>query len=196
MELLKLLKTTMEGLAQIKQLDVTNLHSLQQDLLQVVYVYLYKNGIAANELFADETSIKIQHMAVNSIIDMMKWQTYLINKTIDYGKEVQKSQSMIEKIKQFIHTNYSNNITRTEVAAYVYLTPEYLAKLFKKETGINIKDYINQYRLEEAKMMLAQSDKKISDIAIEVGFDNFSYFTTLFKKNTGMAPNDYRKNIR
>ncbi|MGN6711611.1 response regulator transcription factor [Anaerocolumna jejuensis] len=194
-ELLNLLKSTLNALAHKKQLDAATLHSIQQDMLQVVYVYLYENGIQAAELFSDTTSVNMQQKAIVSIIDMLRWLTYMINKTLDYQNEVLKSQSIIEKVKKFIHLNYEQDITRTEVAADVYLTPEYLAILFKRETGINIKDYINQYRLEKAKLLLAQSDNKISDIAFEVGFNSFSYFTTLFKKMTGLSPNDYRKQL-
>lgn len=194
-ELLKLLKGILDMLAHKKQLDVAALHAIQQDLLQAIYVYLHENGIQATALFSDDVSIRMQQRATNSIIDMLRWQTHTINKTIDYELEVKKSQTMIEKVKQFVHANYKYDITRTEVSASVYLTPEYLAKIFKKETGINIKDYINQYRVDKAKILLVQTDLKISDIAAEVGFDNFSYFTTVFKKMTGLTPNEYRKSL-
>jgi two-component system response regulator YesN len=84
------------------------------------------------------------------------------------------------------------DIGRNEIAGEFYLTPEYLAKLYKKKTGMNLKDYINEYRIEVAKELLKTGEKNISNIAETVGFDNFSYFSTLFKKMTGVSPKDYK----
>ena len=74
-----------------------------------------------------------------------------------------------------------------------FLTPEYLAKVYKRQTGHNLKDYIIGYRIEMAKQLLADDIKSISDISAEVGFDNFSYFSTVFKKYTGITPGEYRR---
>jgi len=68
-----------------------------------------------------------------------------------------------------------------------------LSKMYKKQTGISLKDYISEYRIEQAKILLRKSELLVSDVAEEVGFDNFTYFSTLFKKYTGMTPNQYRK---
>ncbi len=65
--------------------------------------------------------------------------------------------------------------------------------MYKKKTGKNIKDYINEYRLEQAKELLNDSRVRVSDVAAEVGYSNFSYFSTLFKKYTGLTPNEYRQ---
>ncbi|MBQ1310903.1 MAG: helix-turn-helix transcriptional regulator, partial [Blautia sp.] len=88
---------------------------------------------------------------------------------------------------------YSEEIGRNEIGAAFYLVPEYVAKLYKKKTGKALKDAINDYRLTRAKTLLMTSDRKVSEIAQEVGFDNFSYFSTLFKKSMGMTPNEFRK---
>ena len=63
----------------------------------------------------------------------------------------------------------------------------------KKKTGINLKDYINEYRIEQAKELLKHGDANVSDVAFAVGFDNFSYFSTLFKKVTGVSPSAWQK---
>ena len=63
--------------------------------------------------------------------------------------------------------------------------------MFKKETGISLKQYITDFRIDKAKELLSRADARISDVATEVGFDNFSYFSTVFKKTTGLTPNEY-----
>ena len=63
---------------------------------------------------------------------------------------------------------------------------------YKKLTGRTIKDTITEYRIDEAKRMLERGER-VSDVAETVGFDNFTYFSTIFKKYTGVSPNQYCK---
>lgn len=78
------------------------------------------------------------------------------------------------------------------MAAAVYLTPEYLAKIFKRSEGINLKDYIYQLRIQEARRLL-MAGARVSEVAQLVGFDNFAYFSTIFKKVTGMTRMNTKK---
>lgn len=190
-ELLNLLKFSMQGLAAKRELDRDSLNFVRQDLLQIIYVYLYGKGIQATELFTDKDFADLELKAADSIMDMIRWQTCMVSRTLDYVSEVEQSWSIIEKARAFVRSHYQEGITRTEVADSVYLTPEYLARLFKKETGITIKQYINDYRMERAKELLSGGNVRISDVASQVGFDSFSYFSTVFKKYTGMTPNEY-----
>ncbi|MCR5101362.1 MAG: helix-turn-helix domain-containing protein [Butyrivibrio sp.] len=190
-ELLNLLKFSMESLAAKKKLDAVALKDIKQDLLQTVYVYLYGKEIQATQLFGNEAAISLDERAGDSLMDMIRWQVYLISQTIDYVSEVEQSNSIVSRAKAFVHEHYKEEISRTEVAASVYLTPEYMAKMFKKETGISIKQYITDYRVSKAKELLSNPDIRISDVATDVGFDNFSYFSTVFKKTTGYTPNEY-----
>ena len=84
----------------------------------------------------------------------------------------------------------------TDVADHVHLSSEYFTRLFKRETGQNIKDYIIQAKVDAAKDLLARSDIPVSLIALEMGYDNFSHFTQIFKKICGVTPSEYRKDAR
>ncbi|GKU23454.1 hypothetical protein CFB3_16770 [Clostridium folliculivorans] len=187
------IKKELELLVAKNNLDVSVMRSIHQDFMQIIYTFLYKREIQAHKLFSDKISQKLNFSADNSIFDMMKWVHFIITRTIDYAEEAEKSQSIIEKSKKYIHDNFNENITKNDVAAKVFLTPDYVAKLFKAEVGIAIKEYINQCRIERAKELLISTNTSISIIASEVGFDNFSYFSTIFKKLTGLSPYSYRK---
>ena len=186
------LKGVLENLIARRTLNASVLQTIQVNLTQIVYVYLYKNGIWADELFSDRTAVKLRNRAVNSGVDMLKWQNYLIRKTVDYIREVKESDNIVQKIKNYVKEHYREDIGRNEAAAVVYLTPEYMAKLFKKDTGLSLKDYIHQVRIQEAKVLLA-GGTRVSEVAQEVGFDNFSYFSTVFKRVTGLSPNEYKR---
>ncbi len=193
-ELLNLLKFSMESMAAQKKLDAAALTEMKQDLLQAVYVYLYGKEIQATQLFADDAFSSLERQATDSVVNMVRWQVYMITKTIDYVTEVEQSDSIVSKAKSFVAAHYKEDISRNEIAESVFLTPEYMAKMFKKETGISIKQYITDFRIAKAKELLSAPNARVSDVAAEVGFDNFSYFSTVFKKATGLSPNEYAKN--
>lgn len=80
----------------------------------------------------------------------------------------------------------------TYLADQVYLSPNYLSDLLKKETGMNAQDHIHHYLIEEAKNLLLGSDKPVNELAYSLGFEYPQYFSRLFKSKTGMTPLEYR----
>ncbi|MFS4428411.1 helix-turn-helix domain-containing protein [Chryseobacterium sp. S90] len=82
--------------------------------------------------------------------------------------------------------------TVSYLAEKINLSPNYLSDLLKKETGMNAKDQIHYFLVEEAKNILLGSDKSISEIAYQLGFEYPQYFSKLFKQKTGNTPQEYR----
>ena len=70
------------------------------------------------------------------------------------------------------------------------------ARVFKKEEGISITDYVIRMRIKKASELLQYSEISINEIAMKVGYDNFSYFSRLCKKMLGCSPKDYRKKAK
>lgn len=190
--ILNYLKQTFQELTILKRMHLYSLYLIKQEIMQVVYADLMQKGIQATKLFHDEFSIQLSNRSLDGTTDMIRWVNYLLEKTFAYENEVKKSATIIDKINQYVHNHYKEDIDRNKIAEEFFLTPEYLAKLYKKKTGLTIKNYINDYRIEKAKKLLHTSDNSISEIAVAVGFDNFSYFSTLFKKSIGVSPKDYR----
>jgi two-component system response regulator YesN len=75
----------------------------------------------------------------------------------------------------------------------VYLNPDYLTRVFKKQTGLSISDYLQQQRIEYAKKLLVETNSSVSEVALAAGYSNFSYFSTIFKKSTELNPMEFRK---
>lgn len=192
-EILRYLKQLFHELTAYNKLNLYTLYLMKQEIMQVVYADMMRQGIQATKLFYDELSKKIADHALDSAIDMIRWVNYLLEKTFQYEEEITKPATLVNKINHYIQEHYTEDIGRNEIAAKFYLAPEYLAKSYKKKTGINLKDYIILYRIEKAKELLKQDDKNVSDIAELVGFANFSYFSTIFKKFTGFTPMEYKK---
>jgi len=95
-----------------------------------------------------------------------------------------------------IQENYMRKMTIDELAELVKLSTSYFSKVFKSIFEKTTVEYINEYRIEKACLLLTQTDDKIIDIAFSVGFDNFSYFIRKFKALKGITPSTYRHNHR
>lgn len=190
--LLLYLKQVFNELSAYNKLNQYSLYLIKQEITQVVYADLMENGIHAAKLFCDDLSIKMAGRSIYSIVDMIRWVSYILEKTFSYEEEMQKSATIIEKINAYIRKHYSEDISRNEIAQAFFLTPEYISRLYKKKTGVNLKDYINEYRIEKAKELLKSFTSNVSEVAQIVGFDNYSYFSTLFKKFTGVSPKEYK----
>ena len=123
---------------------------------------------------------------------MIKWANYLLDATFEYEKKILKSFTVCDKINAYIRQHYKEHIGRNEIAEEFFLAPEYLSKVYKKETGISINEAIAACRVEQAKLLLDRGER-VSDVAEKVGFDNFTYFSTTFKKLEGVSPTKYKK---
>ena len=82
------------------------------------------------------------------------------------------------------------------MAGQVSFNPEYFSRRFTKETGLNFVTYLNNLRMGRAVELLERTDKKIYEIAEEVGYSSVSYFSTAFKKTFGQNPNEYQLRAR
>jgi two-component system response regulator YesN len=87
-------------------------------------------------------------------------------------------------------------VSLVKLAELVYLNPAYLSRVYKQITGTNISDYIYNTRLSKAKKILRESNSKVQEIALAVGFESVAYFIRSFKKSTGMTPQEYRENLK
>jgi AraC-like DNA-binding protein/ligand-binding sensor protein len=103
--------------------------------------------------------------------------------------------TLIKKSINYIHEHYKQNITLEKVADHIGLNPSYFSTLFKKDTGENFSTYLLNLRIETAKQLLRNTNLPLVDIAIEAGFDNQSYFSYVFRKNTGISPRQYRQTL-
>ncbi len=92
----------------------------------------------------------------------------------------------------YISQNLHSNISVADLAESVGLNETYLSKLFKKEMGESISEYIRYKKVETAKTLLQYSDKSSIEIATDLGFSSHSYFISVFKKTTGITPREYR----
>ena len=128
-------------------------------------------------------------------------QSLLQQAQLDYANRVAKSivpataDQILHRVIQFVRENTNKKITVAEVADYIGFTRPALSHKFKKETGINLSAFIRKCKLEEAKDLLAFSEKSISEISNYLCFSSQSHFQKSFKDQFGITPEAYRKSI-
>lgn len=98
----------------------------------------------------------------------------------------------ILRAQNFIRDNCCKDITLSDVAKHVYLSPQYFSTLFKEKTGCNFVDYLNKLRIEKAKYLLSNTELKISKICEMVGYGSRNHFYKMFKIYCDTTPQEYR----
>jgi len=106
------------------------------------------------------------------------------------GSEMQR---IVRKAMAYIHKHYAEPFSRQDMARQLGLSERYLTRCFHKEMSITPVEYLNRYRLKEAKAMLG-TGANVTETALAVGFSSVSYFTRLFDKEVGVSPGAYRHN--
>lgn len=101
-----------------------------------------------------------------------------------------------KKVLAYIHEHYNEKIHVRDLAEYLHMSEGHFSRYFKKMAQKTAIAYINEYKISEAAKMLRETDKKEIEIALDIGFDNFSYFISIFKSIVHCTPSQYRKNER
>lgn len=105
------------------------------------------------------------------------------------------NRQVIDKIKKYIRKNFNKNLTLDDIAASVYLSPYYIARIFKQAQDMTIMDYVTKVRVEEAKKLLRNPRFQIEEIAEKLGYNDASYFSKVFRRNEGMSPSQFRQQV-
>lgn len=103
--------------------------------------------------------------------------------------------NIIHRCIQYIGTGYADHLTLESVARALFLSPDYLSRIFSRETGTSFNRYLNNVRITKAKELIRSGDLRLTDISQMVGYDDQSYFTKVFRRIEGMSPNEYRKKV-
>ncbi|WP_040950753.1 response regulator [Gorillibacterium massiliense] len=171
----------------------------QHHLVEAVY-YLYscfsymahKQGDSLSEMIGDISFLQ-DPFSFQSTAKVRSWALTLIEQFRVRIQETAGNQSrIISHIQAYIEEHLHEDVSLTKVGEYMYLHPVYLSRLYKKETGESLSSYITRMRMEKAAHLLRSTNKKVSDIAEEVGYHKTQYFIRLFKETYECTPQTFR----
>ena len=101
-------------------------------------------------------------------------------------------KQLTETVTKYIEENIASELSLEQIANYMHISPSHLSRTFKKSANISLTDYINQVRISKAKELLRGTDIYIYAISEMVGYHDATYFSSIFKKMTGLSPSEYR----
>lgn len=159
------------------------------NLITTIYPFLPDGNDKSLDTLITELYVQQDILEIINTIQTMTDQitkSYESEQTIDIRQEIVSTQ-------EYINKNYSRDLSVEILASMVYLTPDYLSRLFKKSTGKSISQYIRQIRMESASTLLRTTNRKVIDIGTSVGYANYSYFCQSFREYFDKSPEKYRQ---
>lgn len=121
---------------------------------------------------------------------LLKFGSWVGN-TMENFHRGSKTDKIVEAAKEYVRENYGEKLTLAAIASKIGISQGYLSSVFKKQTGGNLNDYINQMKIEKAKELLEKHEYMMYEISDMLGFENPYYFSKVFKKLTGITPSEY-----
>ena len=140
-----------------------------------------------NELWAKLTNCE-------DINDVKEIILSCVEEIIDYliKKKTDKNQYIVDICTIYVEKNFYKSITLDDLSKEVYLSPNYISSIFKEKTGETFLEYLTNFRLSKASKLLKDKSLKVHEISNMVGYENVSYFCSIFQKKFGASPNYYR----
>ncbi len=174
----------------------TALASFYFGFMNMIFDWMHERSLAVEKVFpGGEWEEGAQ--ALKSLARLRTWSHAMCDLATSYSQHQGGTVSQtVAKVQQYMKERMHEEFSREEAAEYVYLNPAYLSRLFRKETGKSLTDYLVELRIAKAREELSGANNRISDIAQGVGYSNFSHFSQLFKRMTGLTPQEYRKKFQ
>ncbi|MBN2627740.1 MAG: helix-turn-helix domain-containing protein [Spirochaetales bacterium] len=141
----------------------------------------------SDKLFAESAIIRNQ----SQLIEWLKARTVEII-SIVADSHSNRSKSIVRKAQAYIKEHYAEAISVKDVADAVCISESYFKSIFKKSSGFSYSEYLTNVRMEEAKNLLNNTEKSVMEISLDVGYHNPNSFSSLFKRETGMTPTQYK----
>ncbi|MBM4340958.1 MAG: helix-turn-helix domain-containing protein [Deltaproteobacteria bacterium] len=167
------------------------------ELLIILSRAAVEAGAKIEEMLGMRYGFVTQLSGIRDQESLCLWVVEVLEKLIDgiYETRHTKNYQRIKKALDFIETHHHEPLNVTQIAKEVYLSPSRLSHIIKSELGVTLLDYISKVRIDKAKtLLLKEREFSISQIALEVGFPDQSYFTKVFKKAEQCTPKTFRQN--
>lgn len=164
---------------------------------KVIYISAYAQR--ALQIGASDYILKpIEQEKINEILEQLE-NSFKSESGAGYTRgevEEEVSEGMLQKIITEIKTRYTENISLSELAERYGISISYLSSLVKEELHLSFSEYITAKRIQKAKELLEDETLSIEQIAEQTGYNDYYYFTKVFKKTLGISPSKYRKNYK
>lgn len=166
------------------------LNNMIYELLQLNSKYiepLSQSKFSEHDIFRQIETAPCLSLLKKDLFDSLN---YLVGAVLSNLPE--QDDCIIEKAKLYIKENYNDCITLDDVAAHVYLNKSYFSVFFKNKVGLTYREYLRNYRIQQAIGLIRDTHMKVYEIAQAVGYNDSAHFIRAFKTVTGKNPSDYK----
>lgn len=156
--------------------------------------FLLGQGLSLRSIAHNSQSLFIYLMRIETLEETKSVIQCLIKRIFHCLEENRKVKytALVEKVKEYIQANYSRDITLESVSHCVYLSKFHLSRVFKRETGQTLNDYLMHIRITMAKKLLVETELTVKEVALKVGYVNDRSLSKAFKNAAGMTPGQFR----
>lgn len=156
-----------------------------------------KRKVPLQEWAKEETSIFYSMQMPATVSRLRSWALRVTELYMDYmsDRSQHATSRLLAQAKQLINSGLLEDFTVQDIALKLHVHPNYLSRLFARETGMTLTEYTVMLRMEKAKALLAAPGLKVFQVAEEVGYESVSHFNRTFKRHTGMNPKEYQASL-
>ena len=177
-------------------MSINNIKEYAFGYISTILEIIKELDIDVKELHSRKYNIYEEIFELDTIPDIKSYVTVISSKVIEiinYYKS-NKLNKLIDDISLYMKLNFGDSeLSLSKVAHVFFINPSYLSRIFKKEMGVNFMEYLIKLRIDKAIMLINNKDLKAYEIGEKVGISDSSYFSTCFKKYTGLSISEYRK---
>jgi two-component system, response regulator YesN len=176
---------------------IENNSYIQSLCISIIYrlnITIMEMGLEPNNIFGDSSKLINKPMELETILDIKQWMKDTFLSVIKYYEELKdnKDFSIRREFETYIEKNYYKDITLKQIAEEWHYSPNYLGNIFKQKFNKGFSEYLVEYRMGKAAILLKNDDAKIYEVAHKVGYNNISSFIKQFKQSHKVTPAEYR----
>lgn len=170
--------------------------NLLSSAISILMTNIISKGFSIEKIYGEGFSPEKFMSDASNAQEMKERVIFLYKKRIEFerGKKQSKTHDIATSAKEYIEENYADSgLSISDISENLCVNQTYLRKMFKDEMNMTLTEYITQYRMQKAKALLTSTDDKLSSIAENVGYNDVSYFSNVFKKFYGVSPRSMSK---
>lgn len=186
----------LRGLIENGQMNVKTLEQLSKGMIQLFNLVFSDLNLSLHQVYPDEESFSIYRSCGKSVEHLQALVEYTLNRLESLIQIETEEDYSIDRIIAYIHEHLEEDIRCNELAAHFHLNPDYLTRVFKKEAGQTLKEFITSERIAVAQGLLRTTSIPVGMVAAKAGFGSLSHFSKVYQKALGRTPTEERNIIR
>lgn len=174
------------------------IRSCYVEIIAAVQVFLIDRNLDINEIFGKDGSVVWDSQTrFNSIPEFRHWIVNVLHGASELATKCEQNdhEKIVSDMIEFINQNYNYISNVEQIAESVYVSASYARMIFKKYVGQTVLQYLTSVRMDEAKRLLSNPSSRVYEVAEAVGYKNKPHFVSVFKRQVGMYPNEFKQQV-